>query len=73
MNQDITVIIVDDDANCIKRLSDDLATLPGIEVMATFNSPEKARKIIVRAQPDILFLDVEMPGMTADITRIYQI
>ena len=64
MNREITVIIVDDDAKCIKRLSDDLATFQGIEVIATCNSPEKAKKIIVREQPDILFLDVEMPGMT---------
>jgi len=64
MNQEIRVIIIDDDAKCIKRLCDDLTAFAGIEVIATCSSPEKALKIIVREQPDILFLDVEMPGMT---------
>lgn len=64
MNQEITVIIVDDDVMSIKRLSGDLAAFPDIKVITTASSPEKAQKIIIREQPDILFLDVEMPGMS---------
>jgi len=60
----IKVIIVDDDTGSIKRLSEDLAAFPDVEVVAISNSPEKAQKIIISEQPDILFLDVEMPGMT---------
>ena len=58
------VIIVDDDAKCIQRLCDDLSSFAGVEVVATIHSPEKAINIIVNDQPDILFLDVEMPEMT---------
>lgn len=58
------VIIVDDDAKCIQRLCDDLLSFPEMEVIATFNSPEEALNNIVREQPDMLFLDVEMPEMT---------
>ena len=64
MKQDITVIIVDDDAGCIQRLKDDLNRFTSIEVVAACNSPEKAQKIIISEEPDIVFLDVEMPGMT---------
>ena len=58
------LIIVDDDAKCIQRLSDDLSSFAGVKVVATVNSPEKAINIIVAEQPDMLFLDVEMPEMT---------
>ena len=47
-----------------QSVSDDLATFPDVEVITTCSSPEKAQKIILRVQPDILFLDVEMPEMT---------
>ena len=58
------VIIVDDNAKCIQQLYDDLSSFPEMEVVATVNSPEKALNIIVCEQPDMLFLDVEMPEMT---------
>jgi len=64
MSQKISVIIVDDDAGGIRRLRDDLAAFPEMEVVATCSSPDIALKTVVREQPDILFLDVEMPGMT---------
>ena len=64
MKQEITVIIVDDDIMSIKRLSNDLAAFSGVKVIATSTAPEKAIKIIIHEQPDLLFLDVEMPGMS---------
>jgi len=64
MSREITIIIVDDDAKSIKRLCDDLSTFPDVRVLETLQSPEKACKSIINKQPDILFLDVEMPEMT---------
>jgi len=58
------VIIVDDNAKCIQQLCDDLLSFPEVEVAATFHSPEEALINIVSIQPDMLFLDVEMPEMT---------
>lgn len=61
MNTPITAIIVDDEPACIHSLSKDLAAYPDIRVKETTVSTEKARKIIIKQQPDIIFLDVEMP------------
>jgi len=61
MNKSITAIIVDDQASCIKTLCSDLTRYPQIQVVETFTSPEKAKNAILKQQPDLLFLDVEMP------------
>lgn len=63
-NCEITTMIVDDESACIKSLSRDLDTFSEIQIVATCTSPEKAIREIIRLQPDLLFLDVEMPGMT---------
>ena len=64
MNNTLTTIIVDNEAACIQSLSGDLARYADIRVIETTTSPEKAKKIILKQQPDLLFLDVEMPKMT---------
>lgn len=64
MNTTITTIIVDDQQACIQSLCDDLALFPEIQVIETTTFAEKAKKIIIKQQPDLLFLDVEMPKMT---------
>lgn len=61
MSEEITVVIVDDDPVSIRNLSNDLMIYPNIQILETTTSVEKAQKIIVRQQPDLLFLDVEMP------------
>ncbi len=57
----ITTIIVDDESNSIINLCTDLALYPEIKIIETTTSVEKAKKIIVKHQPDLLFLDIEMP------------
>ncbi len=57
----INVIIVDDEPACIQKLSKDLEAFPQIRILDTITSSEKARKSIVKNQPDLLFMDVEMP------------
>lgn len=61
---EITTIIVDDEQPCIKSLESDLSRFPDIRIIATCTSPDNAAREIVRLQPDLLFMDVEMPGMT---------
>lgn len=54
-------MIVDDEPACIKRLEQDLKIYPELKIIETVTSADKARKVIVKQQPDLLFLDVEMP------------
>ena len=54
-------MIVDDEPACIQSLSQDLAAFPEIKIVETTTSADKARKTIIKQQPDLLFLDVEMP------------
>lgn len=63
MNKPISTIIVDDQPACITSLCNDLAAYPEVQVKETITTSEKAKKAIVRQQPDLLFLDVEMPQM----------
>ena len=57
----ITTMIVDDEPACIQSLAKDLALFPEIKIIETTTSADKARKAIIKQQPDLLFLDVEMP------------
>lgn len=61
---EIITVIVDDEPSCIKCLESDLSRFPEIRVVATCTSPDNAAREIIRLQPDLLFVDVEMPGMS---------
>ena len=60
MNKIISVIIVDDEPTSIEVLKKDLQQYPDIEVISTTSSAEKAKKLILKYQPELLFMDVEM-------------
>ena len=64
MQDRIRVVIVDDEPQSIHRLQDDLATLEDFEVIATSSSAVSAKNLVMSIQPDVLFIDVEMPGQT---------
>ncbi len=59
----IRVLIVDDSAVVRKVLTRELAAYPDIEVVGTAVDPYVAREKIVRDQPDVITLDIEMPRM----------
>jgi two-component system LytT family response regulator len=56
--------LVDDEALALKRLQRMLAATKRVQVMGTSTDPVEALPAILDAKPDILFLDIEMPGMT---------
>jgi two-component system LytT family response regulator len=56
--------LVDDEALALKRLQRMLATTKRVQVAGTSTDPVEAVPAILDAKPDILFLDIEMPGMT---------
>ena len=73
MSEITKTVIVDDDPESIRKLSNDLKNFPGVKVLDTATDIEKAQKIIVDLQPDLLFLDIEMPGMSGiDLLRAIQ-
>jgi two-component system, chemotaxis family, protein-glutamate methylesterase/glutaminase len=59
----IKVLVVDDSAIVRKLLSDALKGEPDIEVVGGAGDPYVARDMILRLEPDVLTLDIEMPRM----------
>ena len=59
----IKVLVVDDSAIVRKILSSELAKDPAIQVVGTATDPYVARDKIVRLQPHVVTLDIEMPRM----------
>jgi len=61
--QKIKTLIVDDSAVVRKILSEELSKFPDIEVVGTAPDPFVARDKILKLQPDVITLDIEMPRM----------
>ena len=59
----LKVVVVDDSALMRSMLTDILTRDPTIDVVATANDAYDAREKIKRFNPDVITLDVEMPGM----------
>lgn len=60
----ISVVIVDDDKEAIFALQSHLELIPEIEIAGTATHYQKAISLIRETSPDLVFLDVEMPGKT---------
>ncbi|MBN1951913.1 MAG: response regulator transcription factor [Bacteroidales bacterium] len=59
----LKAILIDDDSGANKFLADILSKYPVIEIVSSLTDPSKARDTILEYRPDVLFLDIEMPGM----------
>jgi len=59
----IRVLVVDDSAVVRKIFSQELSKERGIEVIATAPDPYIARDKIIKLNPDVITLDIEMPRM----------
>jgi len=59
----IKTLIVDDSAIVRKILSEELSRFPDIEVVGTAPDPFVARDKILKLQPEVVTLDIEMPRM----------
>lgn len=61
----IRALIVDDEKDAVKGLTELIkAFCNNIEIIGTANSLKEAKIIIDKQKPDLVFLDVEMPGGT---------
>ncbi len=70
----IRTIIIDDEPSAINVLSTLLKKKcrEDVEVVATSTSPLTARALIEEIAPDLVFLDIEMPGLTGvDLIRSF--
>jgi two-component system, LytTR family, response regulator len=66
----LRVLIVDDEPLARQRIGDLLAPERGVEIIATADNGVAAVDAIRRLSPDLVFLDVQMPGMTGlDVVR----
>lgn len=70
----IRTIIIDDEPSAVNVLSLLLKKKCGdeVDIIGTSGSPFEGRDMIERLKPDLVFLDIEMPGMTGiDLLRSF--
>jgi len=60
----LSAFIVDDDRTMCEALQRQLDRISFIEVSRIFHDGEEALAAILKAKPDIVFLDIKMPGLT---------
>jgi two-component system response regulator AlgR len=66
----LRIMVVDDEPLAVERLQLLLARLPDIAVVGTANDGEAALRIAEAAAPDLVLLDIAMPGMDGiDVAR----
>ncbi len=63
MKDKITAIIVDDSRLARKELKHLLKAHKNIQIIAESDKPKQAIELIEQLQPDVLFLDIQMPVM----------
>lgn len=57
-------VLIDDEINCTEVLAYDIRRVrPDITVLKVFNDPRRAVEYLLSHTTDIVFLDIEMPGM----------
>jgi two-component system LytT family response regulator/two-component system response regulator LytT len=59
----ISAIVVDDEKLASDELSYQLREFPDVEVIATASNGIEAVQLIMDLEPDLVFLDVQMPGL----------
>src|ERR1044071_8130357 len=66
----LRVMVVDDEPLAVERLQLLLARLEGVTVAGTANDGEAALRIAEAVAPDVVLLDIAMPGMDGiDVAR----
>lgn len=63
MNRKITVLLVDDHTLFRESLGQLLKSEAGLEVIETVSDAEKALEEVINRGPDIVLMDIDMPGL----------
>src|SRR5262250_2393920 len=59
----ISAILVDDEQLASEELAYHLKEFPDVEIVATASNGVEAVQLIESLEPDLVFLDVQMPGL----------
>ncbi len=59
-----TAIVVEDDSGLREQLVQILGTAPDIKCIGAFNSGESALPEILKRKPDVVLMDIKLPGMS---------
>lgn len=62
-NKKIKVLVIDDSSMFRRIIASYLQENPDLEIVSTAKDPYDARDKIIQFRPDVLTLDIEMPGM----------
>lgn len=60
----LRALLVDDEPLALRRLSLTLGKLDDVEIVDSTTSPRRAVDLIVDIRPDVVFLDIAMPGLS---------
>ena len=60
----INCIAIDDEPLALELLEDNISKLPFLKLIGSYESALEAMKAIPEQKPDLIFLDIQMPGLT---------
>lgn len=65
MSKNITVILIDDELDSLNALEEQIKLYcPGVKILGAYDEARKGLEAIRAQNPDVVFLDIQMPGMT---------
>lgn len=62
--EELHAIAVDDEPFALQLLADDLSRIQNLTLVTTCNSPAEAMEVLKVGGIDLMFLDIQMPGLT---------
>lgn len=62
MSNRLSCIAIDDEPVALKIIASLIEKTATLELLGTFQNPEEGMNFLVQREPDIVFLDVQMPG-----------
>jgi DNA-binding LytR/AlgR family response regulator len=60
----LTCIAIDDEPLALELLEDNISKVPFLQLQDSFSNPLEAMKYLQQQQVDLVFLDIQMPGIT---------